>query len=405
MISTPLASLLPPLSAGQIGVVLARAGVGKTSFLVQIGLRSLLAEGYVLHLALGQSLDQVQHYYDTLFAEQARGQEPEESEHQKLTMPERRAILALSNKQLKIPDLQKSLHTFLQHLKWKPSVVLVDGGEWEPDLAPWLALFRASAQTAGCGLWFASLLDKQLGTAIPQQIPAALKEVDQALVLRTGKDGVELLQLGSDPQAAKSLSVLSPATLLPMGSELAPAPGFTLHSGGAEGAEECFGTGAERYGLGERTYSFAGRQTARSRGLVLLSEEELKEGEVSSRYLTATMKRHYRQEEEFRKILQSIWHQVNPAGEVFAVGRIQANGTVKGGTGWAVELAKHLSKPVWVYDLEQNTWLRFQAQTWQAVPPPVISRSLFVGTGTRKLSDAGRKAIDDLFARSFGKKG
>ena len=44
------------LGKGNLGVVMARAGVGKTAFLVQIGLDDLMQEKDVLHVALGQSL-------------------------------------------------------------------------------------------------------------------------------------------------------------------------------------------------------------------------------------------------------------------------------------------------------------------------------------------------------------
>ena len=55
----------------------------------------------------------------------------------------------------------------------------------------------------------------------------------------------------------------------------------------------------------------------------------------------------------FQKILQTIWHQVATAGEVFVVGRLQEDDTVKGGTGWAVELARHFKKPLFVFDQEK----------------------------------------------------
>ena len=122
---------------------------------------------------------------------------------------------------------------------------------------------------------------------------------------------------------------------------------------------------------------------------------------MSFAYLNAHMHRKYRQDDEFRLVLQSIWHQVNPAGEVFAVGIIQPDGTVKGGTGWAVELAKHLGKPVWVYDQAKSAWFHFQGRQWLQVDPPVIQRKVFAGTGTRKLTEEGQQAILDLFERTF----
>ena len=41
------------LAPGELGVVMARAGVGKTAFLVQVGLDAAMRKQPVLHVALG----------------------------------------------------------------------------------------------------------------------------------------------------------------------------------------------------------------------------------------------------------------------------------------------------------------------------------------------------------------
>ena len=101
-------------------------------------------------------------------------------------------------------------------------------------------------------------------------------------------------------------------------------------------------------------------------------------------------------------MLQSIWHQVNSTGEVFAIGVIQADNTVKGGTGWAAELARHWEKTVHVYDQDKKAWFRWAGSSWTEEPAPVIGRTRFTGTGTRFLTEDGRNAIRALFERSFG---
>jgi hypothetical protein len=182
-----------------------------------------------------------------------------------------------------------------------------------------------------------------------------------------------------------------------------PVEAHVLLSGGASGAEEEFGACAVRWGMREENYSFEGHQVSRSRGLRLLSDAELRDGDVSLAYVSATMHRTYHQNPAIRKVLQSIWHQVRSAEEVFIVGTIQRDDTVKGGTGWAAELARHQQKPVHVYDQERRSWFTWSttARTWQP-SKPTIEHTRFTGTGTRTLTDEGRSAIVDLFQRSFG---
>ena len=179
-----------------------------------------------------------------------------------------------------------------------------------------------------------------------------------------------------------------------------------LFSGGALGAEEAFGTCAESFGVEEVNFSFDGHKPARTRGLRVLNHEELAAGEVSLAYVSRLMNRRYPDTPTFRKILQSIWYQINHGQEIYVIGAIQPDQTVRGGTGWGAEFAKLCNKPLFVFDQEKSAWFQWDgdASTWIARSggnEPVIQHMHFTGTGTRMLMPAGRKAITDLFTRSF----
>ncbi len=174
-----------------------------------------------------------------------------------------------------------------------------------------------------------------------------------------------------------------------------------LYSGAAAGAEQAFGECAERYGIQEVNFTFEGHSDARTRGLRVLTIEELRQGDVSLGYVSKLMDRRYPDTKLFKKVLQSIWHQVNAGREVFVIGKILPNHTVKGGTGWGAEFAKLCNKPLHVFDQEREGWFAWQGSAFEKVAAPTITQPLFVGTGTRFLDDAGRAAIEGLFERSF----
>ena len=88
-----------------------------------------------------------------------------------------------------------------------------------------------------------------------------------------------------------------------------------LFSGGAQGAEAEFGAVAERLGIEEVNFSFDGHKPVRTRGLRVLNHEELHAGEVSLAYVSRLMNRRYPDTPTFRKILQSIWYQINNGQE------------------------------------------------------------------------------------------
>src|SRR5215471_14808809 len=174
-----------------------------------------------------------------------------------------------------------------------------------------------------------------------------------------------------------------------------------LFSGGAPGAEAEFGACAERHAIEEVNFTFDGHKIERHRGVRVMNHEELKNGDISLEYVSRLMHRRYTDAPTIRKVLQTMWYQVNNGQEVYVVGTILADGTVRGGTGWGAEFAKLCNKPLHVFDEEKNGWFRWSGSDWQAQGVPAITHPHFTGTGTRTIHDAGKKAIEALFENSF----
>jgi hypothetical protein len=116
------------------------------------------------------------------------------------------------------------------------------------------------------------------------------------------------------------------------------------------------------------------------------------------------MNRRFTENPTFRKILQSIWYQINNGQEIYVIGEILADKTVRGGTGWGAEFAKLCNKPLFVFDQKRARWFHWNKLDWvecQQGNEPIITHVHFTGTGTRFLDDKGRRAIAALFERSF----
>ena len=133
-----------------------------------------------------------------------------------------------------------------------------------------------------------------------------------------------------------------------------------LFSGGAPGVEAAFGAAAERHGLEEVNFTFAGHTDARTRGIRVLTHEELERGDVSLSYVSKLMNRSFPNAPLIRKVLQTIWYQVNSGQEIYVVGWIQEDGTVRGGTGWGAEFAKLCNKPLFVFDQAKGRWFTLE---------------------------------------------
>ena len=176
---------------------------------------------------------------------------------------------------------------------------------------------------------------------------------------------------------------------------------FTLYSGGLKGAETAFGEAAEKWSINEVNFTFTGQKTNRQKNLVVLTDDELKRGDISMELVSKMMHRSYYETEKIRKVLQTIFHMVNKGHQIFVVGTILPDNTVKGGTGWAAELAKLFNRPLSVYDQDKDEWYTWRHGAW-VQDSPRIEHATFVGSGSRNLTENGRKAINRLFEKAFG---
>lgn len=94
--------------------------------------------------------------------------------------------------------------------------------------------------------------------------------------------------------------------------------------------------------------------------------------------------------------------QVENSEAVFAIGKLDRNKdkvTVNGGTGWAVQMALDAGKVAYVFDSNAGKWAKLTDNSWDNLEildeAPVLTNS-YAGIGTRKIDDAGKKAIADV---------
>ncbi len=174
-----------------------------------------------------------------------------------------------------------------------------------------------------------------------------------------------------------------------------------LISGGHKGTEAEFGRQAELWQIPNTTLSYEGHVMEHSGEIEVLNAEDLARGDVSMEFVFQRLGRRFHHRNAVRRVIQSMFHVVTRGDHLFTAGWIQPDGTVKGGTGWGVELARFFNRPVSVFDQEQERWFTRKEARWQEDEPTIPDRP-FSATGTRNLTEAGRAAIHELFERSFG---
>jgi len=402
--STLMASIRGGLAPGQLGMVMARAGVGKSPFLVHIALGHLIRGTEVLHVSLHDQAAHVRSFYQEILGELVRvsGANLAAAE---VEVERNRIIHSFLSGPFTPSRLSQLLATLDEVMDFRPAVVVIDGSfeASEVDAVAW----KKMAQDANIRIWGTVRTHRSSGPSA-QQLSDSF---DTAVELEPKGKDIELrvLRAGGETISEPTPLRLNPVSMMVEGERVnhdaivAPSPApqtITMVSGGATGAECAFGEAAEKWGLDEVNLTFAGHRQVRARGTRVLSGKELKQGAVSMLYVNQHLTRIWKRNGPIAKILQAQWHLVSQVRQLFVVGRIKDDGTVTGGTGWSVELAKRWNTTVWVYCQERNDWHCWSGDQW-VVGEPVIETTAIGGTGTRFVTDAGKAAIEGLFARSF----
>lgn len=177
---------------------------------------------------------------------------------------------------------------------------------------------------------------------------------------------------------------------------------FTNHSGGCRGADMCWETEGLKYGVESVSYSFH-NHIQYSYNPKVLNTAELKEGWNHVMIAEKTLQRGLTIKESFyvKNLVSRNWFQVKNADAIFAVSTFQddTHKVVKGGTGWAVQMAIDNKKLVYFYDQELCKWYWYDYRIGkfselQGIPK---LKENFAGIGSALLNDNGTKAIKDVY--------
>ena len=168
---------------------------------------------------------------------------------------------------------------------------------------------------------------------------------------------------------------------------------YVNHSGGAIGSDTMWGEIGEEYGVVSNHY-YHGAKTPN--GNIEITEEQFERGKQHVYKANETL---HRRPDKYMNLLARNWIQVENSDAVFAIGQLK-NNVVDGGTGWAVQMAIDVNKPVYVFDQERNKWYTNVDKDWIEIGTPTLTPN-FAGIGTRNINQNGIKAIRDVYENTF----
>lgn len=164
----------PGPGPGNLALVLARTGVGKTAFLVGIGVDALLAGQKVLHVSLESTVDKVRDFYDDVLREMlTRDRKLEHRETLQLDLERRRHIHTYVDRSFSIERLRHSLSMLTEIMHFVPDVILfddidIDDEDVDPEA---VAAVKALAGELGAELWMTCHTHREGPQAEPGHLP------------------------------------------------------------------------------------------------------------------------------------------------------------------------------------------------------------------------------------------
>ena len=203
------------LGKGNLGLVLAGHGVGKTSFLVGVALDDLIRGDHVLHVVLDQTVAHTRDYYDTVFDDLAATTHLEDEAVVHGEIDRRRSIRAYPPSGFDAAKLAEAIRVE-EEAGAKPGLVIVEGADPGALTDAELAAWREVASGLPAELWISVACSDEAVNGLPPELPASEDSFGVILALEPDHEAVALRAVKDheNPNVAELRVALDPRTLL-----------------------------------------------------------------------------------------------------------------------------------------------------------------------------------------------
>jgi len=206
------------LPKGGFGAVLARAGVGKTSLMVQLALNSMLRNKNILHISLGDPVKKVGLWYEEVFRHIARQYNLKKTDEFWDSILPHRFIMTFNLEGFSVSKLEERLSELTKQGIFFPEMILIDVLPFDETIRQPLLDLKNLATSYGQHIWFAVRTHRHEKTR-PDGMPLPLMNVtdffDVVLYLKPQGDEIRIKVLkGIASDSDDPVLFLDPATML-----------------------------------------------------------------------------------------------------------------------------------------------------------------------------------------------
>lgn len=185
---------------GNIGVIAARKGVGKTACLVHIATDQLFQGKHVIHVSFATDTSHIVAWYEDIFQEIARRYKLDSAMDIHDDIIRNRVIMNFRQDGVNVEQIQKSILSMIQDGHFSADIIVVDGYDFSKISEEEFGSFKKFAEELNIEIWFSATLHRD-GKILENGIPSLLSKFSgdiAILIMLEPKDNLIHLKLIKD---------------------------------------------------------------------------------------------------------------------------------------------------------------------------------------------------------------
>ena len=171
------------LGTGNLGVLIARAGVGKTACLIHIAFDKIFREERLVHVSLEDGPEKVTYYYNVIYHDLVKALEIRDEYEHRLLIDRNRMILAYLNQSFEVERLRANLKNLIEKLEFNPGALIVDGLDFERVEREFFEALKEVAKEFGVEIWLSALSHRHISETNARGIPFPCHQHDDLFSL------------------------------------------------------------------------------------------------------------------------------------------------------------------------------------------------------------------------------
>lgn len=219
---SPVCKIINPDSITNVkfGAVLSRAGVGKTQFLVQIALTRLLNNEKTIHISLNDSMEKINlRYMDSYrnLVDSIGYVDPQKAKRLWEDINQLQLSISYNESSFDPNKIIEYLNSFRKNNDALPSVLVIDGLNFEDDLSDLLDQLETITETYKISIWFSMRTHREeslCSDGYPQQLENVKERFEKALFLNPKNNKIEATVLKNGKDKDRKY-LLDAATMMP----------------------------------------------------------------------------------------------------------------------------------------------------------------------------------------------